>query len=347
VSKKWVIWFEELGQGDNDLVGKKCANLGEMTRMGLRVPPGFALSVEAYRDFMAMTGVVGEIASYLAKVQPKDIKQFTQSSAEIRQIVQSKAMPREMEEAIVSHYKELCRRCAAEVAVSTRSAGPSSHPGQYETYLNVVGNSDVVDKVKRVWASTFNPRSLAFRSRKKMALESDPIGVAVLRMVNARAAGVIFTADPNTGDTGRMIIEANWGLGESVVSGESTPDVYILDKASLKIIEKKLGPKSRYVTFKEVGVAEKELPPEKCGKFCLSDDEVREIGRLGKLLEEHFGKPQDAEWAVEEGVPPPESIILLQTRAEVIAKTKPPVDKIVDMMLDRISKGVSFEGGRM
>jgi pyruvate,water dikinase len=347
LSKKWIIWFEDLGQEDNDLVGKKCANLGEMTRMGLRVPPGFALSVEAYRDFMDMTGAVEEIRKYLAKVQPKDIKQFTRSSAEIRRIVQSRAVPKEMEEAIVSHYQELCRRCAAEVAVSTRSAGPSSHPGQYETYLNVIGNPDVVDKIKRVWASTFNPRSLAFRNRKKMALESDPIGVAVLRMVNARAAGVIFTADPNTGDTGRMIIEANWGLGESVVSGESTPDVYILDKESLEVKEKKLGPKSRYVTFKEVGVAEEDLPLEKTGQFCLSDDEAREIGRLGKMLEEHFGKPQDAEWAVEEGAPLPESIILLQTRPEVIAKTKPPVDKIVDMMLDRISKGVSFEGGKM
>jgi pyruvate,water dikinase len=253
-------------------------------------------------------------------------------------------MPGEMEEAIVSHYKELCRRCAAEVAVSTRSAGPVSHPGQYETFLNVVGGLDVVDKIKKVWASTFNPRSLAFRSRKKMPLESDPIGVAVLKMVNARAAGVIFTADPNTGDTTRMIIEGNWGLGESVVSGESTPDVYILDKESLKIREKKLGPKSQCVTFKEVGVTSEELPPEKSGKFCLSDEEAKEIGRVGKVLEEHFGVPQDVEWAVEEGKPLPESIILLQTRAEVIAQGKAPVDKIVDLMMDRISKGVGFGG---
>jgi pyruvate,water dikinase len=344
LSKNWVIWFEELSLEDSDLVGKKCANLGEMTRMGLKVPPGFALSIDAYRDFMDMTGSIEEIRKYLDKAKPKDIKQFNQSSAEIRQIVQSKAMPTEMEKTVVSYYRELCRKCDAEVPISTRSAGPSSHPGQYETYLNVIGDSDLVDKIKKVWASTFNPRSLTFRHRKKMPLESDPIGVAVLKMVNARAAGVIFTADPNTGDTGRMIIEANWGLGESVVSGDSTPDVYILDKESLEIKEKKLGPKCHYVTCQEVGVAEEELPPEKTGQFCLSDDEAREIGRLGKVLEEHFGKPQDVEWGVEEGVPLPESIVLLQTRPEVIAKTRPPVDKIVDLMLDRISKGVGFEG---
>lgn len=344
MSKNWVIWFEDVGQEDNDLVGKKCANLGEMTRMGLRVPPGFALSVEAYRDFMNMTGATEEIRKYLAKAKPQDISQFNQSSTEIRQIVQSKAMPGEMEETVKSYYKELCRRCAAEVAVSTRSAGPSSHPGQYETYLNVIGESDLVDKIKMVWGSTFNPRSLAFRNRKKMSLESDPIGVAVLKMVNARAAGIIFTADPNTGDTNRMIIEANWGLGESVVSGESTPDVYILDKKSLEIKERKLGPKARYVTFQEVGVTEEDLPPEKTDKFCLADQEVKEIGRLGKVLEEYFAKPQDAEWAIDDDLPFPENVIMLQTRPEVMAKAKAPVDQIADLMLDRISRGTHFEG---
>jgi len=344
LSKNWVIWLEELDREDNDLVGKKCANLGEMTKMGLKVPPGFALSVDAYRDFMDMTGAIEEIRKYLARAKPENITQFKQSSADIRQILQSKAIPKEMEKTIVSYYMELCRRCTTEAPVSTRSSGPSSHPGQYETYLNVVGELNLVDKIKKVWASTFNPRSLAFRSRNKLSLVSDPIGVAVLKMVDARAAGVIFTADPNTGNTRRMIIEANWGLGESVVSGDSTPDVYILDKEGPEIKEKKLGPKCRYVTIKEVGVAEEELPPEKTDQFCLSDDEAREIGRLGKVLEEHFGKPQDAEWAVEEGVPLPESIISLQTRPEIIAKTKPPVDKIVDLMLDRISKGVGFEG---
>jgi pyruvate,water dikinase len=349
VSKKWVFWFEELGQKDNDLVGKKCANLGEMSRLGLRVPPGFALSVEAYRDFMSLSGAVDEVKKYLAKsgTVSKDLKQFQELSAGIRQIVQSKAMPEEMKKIIVSYYKELCQRCAAEVAVSTRSAGTVSHPGQYETYLNVIGDSDLLDKIKRVWGSTFNPRSLAFRSRQGIPLESDPIGVAVLKMVRARAAGIIFTADPNTGDTGKMIIEANWGLGESVVSGESTPDTYILDKESLEIRERKLGPKSRYVTFREVGVVDEEIPPEKRDRFCLSDEEAKEIGRLGKILEEHFGVPQDTEWAIDEDLPFPESVILLQTRAEVIAQKKGAVDQIVDLMMDRLSRGTGFEGGKM
>jgi pyruvate,water dikinase len=348
VSEKWVFWFEELGQEDRELVGRKCANLGEMAKIGLRVPPGFALSVEAYKDFMSMTGAFDEIRKYLAKSKPKDLKQFNQASADIRQIIQSKAMPEKIEKAIVSHYSKLSRQCHTdEVAVSTRSAGPLSHPGQYETYLNVVGGAALVDRIRQVWASTFNPRSLAFRSRKKLPLESDPIGVAVQEMVKARAAGVIFTADPNTGDAARMVIEGNWGLGESVVGGRSTPDVYILDKKSLKMLEKKLGPKSRYVTFKKGGVTEKKAPPGKSGKFCLSDGEAKEIGKLGKVLEKHFGVPQDVEWAVEEGKQLPESVILLQARAEVIARNKGPVDQVVDLMIDRFSRGAGFDGGRM
>jgi pyruvate,water dikinase len=135
-----------------------------------------------------------------------------------------------------------------------------------------------------------------------------------------------------------MIIEANWGLGESVVGGEAMPDVFILDKESLAVIEKKMGSKNKYITFKEIGVVEEETPAEKKTAFCLSDEEAKEIGQLGKLLEEHFSVPQDTEWAIDEDLGFPESVILLQTRPEVIAKQKKPVDKVVDMMLTRFIK---------
>jgi pyruvate,water dikinase len=335
---KWILWFEELGRECNDQVGKKCANLGEMTKMGLCVPPGFALSLEACKDFMSLTGADREIKEYLDNVGHgfKNIRHFNEASAELRRIVESKEMPREMREAVLSHYQELCQRWnIEEMAVSTRSAGAASHPGQYETHLNVRGDLDLIEKIKKVWSSTFNPRSLSARKHAGAPLESDPIGVAVLKMVNARAAGILFTADPNTGDTSRMIIEANWGLGESVVGGETMPDVYILDKASLKIIDRKLGTKGRYITFKEAGVAEEDTPAEKSCTFCLSDEEAKEVGRLGKILESHFDVPQDTEWAVDQDLNFPESVILLQTRPEVIAQKKKPVDQVVDLMLTR------------
>jgi pyruvate, water dikinase len=248
-------------------------------------------------------------------------------------------MPEAMKDTILSFYDDLCRKCDCMVAVSTRSAGPASHPGQYETYLNVKGKQDLLEKIIKVWASSFNPRSLAFRSRKGIPLESDPIGVAVLKMVNARAAGIVFTADPNTGDTSKMIIEANWGLGESVVSGELMPDVYVLNKQNLEIVEKRLGKKSRYVTCKELGVAEEDCPADLSSTFCLRDEEAKEIGKLGILLEKHFGVPQDVEWAIDRDLELPKSIILLQTRPAIMAQKKAPVDQVVDLMLNLFSKG--------
>jgi pyruvate,water dikinase len=312
-----------------------------MAKIGLPVSPGFALSVEAYKDFLAQTNAIREIKDYLCQLSGdiEDIEQFNQVSRDIRQIAESKEMPDGMKELILSYYDQLCRKCnCADVAVSTRSAGPISHPGQYETYLNVKGKADLLEKIRKVWVSSFNPRSLAFRKRKELPLENDPIGVVVLKMVNARTAGIVFTADPNTGDTSRMIIEANWGLGESVVGGEAMPDVYVLKKESLEILEKKLGKKSRYVTCKELGVAEEDCPADLSGAFCLTDEEAKEIGKLGILLEKHFGVPQDVEWAIERDLELPKSIIPLQTRAEVIAQKKSPVDQVVDLMLNLYSK---------
>jgi pyruvate,water dikinase len=312
-----------------------------MTRLGLRVPPGFALSLEAYKDFMSLTGAAGEITDYINRVAHgfESIEHFNDASVALRGIVEAKALPQEMEDLILSHYREMCQRCnTIDVAVSTRSAGAASHPGQYETHLNVIGEADLINNIRKVWASTFNPRSLSARKWAGAPLETDPIGVAVVKMVHARSAGVLFTADPNTGDTSRMIIEANWGLGESVVGGEAMPDVYILDKDTLGIVEKKMGAKGRCVVFRDMGVAEEETPDERKCCFCLSDEEASEIGRLGKMLEAHFGIPQDTEWAVDGERTCPDSIVLLQTRAEVVVRKKKPVDQVLDMMLNRFGR---------
>jgi len=339
MSTDYIFRIEELGQEFNPLVGKKCANLGEMAKIGLRVPPGFALSLDAYRQFMSETGANKEISEYLNGLNHgfETIDHFNEASAELRRIVESKDMPGGLKDQVLSHYREICRKCNKErVPVSTRSAGAASHPGQFETHLNVIGESDLIKKIIKVWSSTFNARSLSARKRLGLPLGSDPIGVAVIKMVNARSAGVLFTADPNTGNRSVMFIEANWGLGESVVGGEALPDVYVLDKESLEIVDTKLGSKKRCITCQEVGVAEVETSPDQCNAFCLSDQEVKEIGRLGKILEAHFGVPQDTEWAIDQDLQCPESVVLLQTRAEVIAEQKKPVDRILDLMLSRM-----------
>jgi pyruvate,water dikinase len=338
MAAKWIYWLEELGKEDNDLVGKKCANLGEIAKAGLPVPNGFCLSVSAYGIFMELTGAAEEIRRHLETHKPAadDVEGIHTLSRVMRQTVESKPLPPEMADTILSYYSELCdRACALDVAVSTRSAGAVSHPGQYETYLNVKGKDDLLDKVRKVWASTFNGRSLAFRIKKGLPLGNEPIGVAILAMVQARSAGIAFSADPNTGDTSKIIVEANWGLGESVVSGELMPDRWVIDKETLEIRERTLGKKDKATICLDCGIEDAEISPEKASSFCLSDEELKEIAKLANRLEAHFGLPQDIEWAVAEDQPFP-NIVLLQTRPVVIAKHD-PVDQALDLMIGMLS----------
>ena len=178
-------------------------------------------------------------------------------------------------------------------------------------------------------------RSLAFCIKKGLPLGNEPIGVAILAMVQARSAGIAFSADPNTGDTSKIIVEANWGLGESVVSGELMPDRWVIDKETLEIRERTLGKKDKATVCLDCGIEDAEISPEKACSFCLSDEELQEIAKLANKLEAHFGLPQDIEWAVAEDKPFP-NIVLLQTRAVVIAK-QAPVDQVLDLMVGMLS----------
>jgi pyruvate, water dikinase len=331
---KWIYWLEELGKEQNDVVGKKCAHLGEMAKIGLPVPRGFALSINAYTHFMESTGLTGEIASMVeaSKVTPEDIDGLEKLGSAIRKTVESTAVPQDIASDILTYYDTLCGKCnCTDIAVSTRSAGATSHPGQYETYLNVKGRSDVLEHVRKVWASTFNARSVAYRLRKDLPVASGPIGVAVLEMVKARCAGVAFSVDPNTGDETTMIVEANWGLGESVVSGELTPDRWVLNKANCTVKESILGRKEKFCCFLDTGVVMQDTPAEKACALCCTDQELAEIGRLAKELEKHFEAPQDIEWAVADDRPFP-NVVLLQARAAVVIK-KSAADSVVDLML--------------
>ena len=244
----FLHWLEELSKDHGDLVGKKCANLGELINCGFRVPPGFALSLDAYDAFLAGTGVRGEIRRFFATfdadpMNPRDISKFSEAAEHVEALMESTRMPAEMAAAVAERYHALCARAGApNVKVAVRSAGPASHPGQYDTFLNVQGEDDVLRNIVKVWASTFNARSLAARARKRLPLDRDPIGVCVLQMVNARAAGVMFTAEPTTADTSRLTLEGSWGLGESVVSGSVNPDVWLVDRTKFAVIDRRISP---------------------------------------------------------------------------------------------------------
>jgi pyruvate,water dikinase len=339
---KWIFWFEEIGQEHNDLVGKKCANLGEMTKMGMPVPPGFSLSIKAQERFMKETNADQEVRQFLSEFGAvQTLKQYEEASKGLRHIMETKEMPEDMREAIMSYYDILADKRGAEVAVSVRSAGTVSHPGQYETYLNVKGKAEVLNKIVKVWSSIFNTRTIASLIRQELAIENSPlIGVAVLEMVNARCAGVGFTCDPTSGDPSRMTIEGSWGLGEGVVSGALIPDKFVLDKDTLNIIERVIGDKEIQVVAKGEGTVEEEVPADRRSIPCLSDEEVVRIAELAKTLESHFGVPQDMEWTVSSDLPFPDSIFLLQTRpvAGIRAKKPTPTSPAMDEVVKQIFK---------
>lgn len=323
---QWIYRFDEIGKEHNDLVGKKCANLGEMTRAGFRVPPGFALTLEAYERFMKESGALEETSQYLTTFSadpenPADMAKYDKAANDIRGIVESKALPKDMDDTIRQYYNDLCQKTGiSDTPVATRSAGTASHPGQYETYLHIMGVSDVILHIKKVWSSTFNPRSIIARARLGLPLDYDPIGVAVLKMVNAKSAGVMFTLNPVSGDKSVSVIEGNWGLGESVVSGAVNPDKWTVDKIVMEVVKTSIATKLKEYVFDEKArkATLVDLTDERQDKPCLTKDEIIELVKTGMKLEEHYGVPQDTEWSIDNDLAFPDNIFMVQCRPEQI-----------------------------
>ncbi len=318
MSNKWIYRLEELGHKDYKIVGKKCANLGEMINIGMRVPPGFALSVDAYTRFMELTGLGKKIREYFsteATQLSNNVAGQLQASQVVQEMIRNTAMPAIMADEIISQYRSVCKQCElSDVAMAVRSSGAVSMPGQMDTFLNISGEQNIIEKVIAVWESAFNARAIAFRLEKGMPVEEAPIGVAVLKMVNAKSAGVSMTVVPTTGELDKVVIEGNWGLGESVVSGDINPDHFSVDKKTLAI-DKSISKKTCQVVATENGSTKAEVPPEMQDLPCLNDDEILQIVRIGMHVETHFGVAQDMEWVIDKDLHYPDNIIWVQTRA--------------------------------
>jgi pyruvate,water dikinase len=347
-SDQLIFWFEEIAKEHNDIVGKKCANLGEMMRKGLNVPPGFAIAIDVYRKFVRETKAAEEMSRYikdLGDIKGKGIGIFEEMSQTFRGILEDKAMPPAIEREISRYYEELCKRVGVpDVAVSVRSAGTESRPGMFETYLNVQGREAVLKKVMKVWASAYTPRAIAFRVNKGFPVLGDELGVAVLKMVNARASGVGFTVDPVSGDDTHIIIEANWGLGEGVVSGAEAVDGFVVKKDGLEVIERHVGHKSRCFVSRKNGAGWEDVAPDKQNVSCLRDEEIKEIAKFGVFLEKQMGCAQDMEWAIDRDLPFPQNIFHLQVRpAKVQAKAQvSTTDRILDLIAGRYQRPQSL-----
>ncbi len=328
-----VLWFGDLDKEDIPLVGGKNANLGEMLKAGIPVPPGFAITAHAYEKFITETGIAEKIYAAIEEtvIDANVPQQYEAASKKVRKIIESTPMPGDIKTAIKKAYKELGEKTnSVQPFVAVRSSATAedlpdaSFAGQQETFLNVKGAEDLVRTTVKCWSSLFTPRAVFYRDQKGFKHEQVLISVGVQKMVNAKAAGVMFTLDPVTGETDKIIIEANWGLGESVVSGSVTPDHYIVDKETLNLIDEKIAQKTvEYVRDPETGRTQHaDVPRERQDKPCLTNEEIKRLAELGREIEAHYGKAQDIEFAVDSDVPFLESVFIVQSRPETVWSAK-------------------------
>ena len=326
-----VRWFEHCDTHALAEVGGKCASLGELIAMGVRVPPGFAVTTHGCMRFLHDAGIVPEIARMLQGRSADDIDALEQASAEIRAMIESRPMSVELEDEIAEAYRRLAIRCglpAAPVAVRSSATAEdlpgASFAGQQDTYLWIRGADEVLHHVRRCIASLYTARAIAYRMRMGFDHAQVAISVGVQKMANAYTAGVMFTVHPANGDRSVIVIDSNYGFGESVVSGEVTPDHFVVNKVTLDITERTISRKEHCYTvdLKTQRSHLMEVPIERQMVQSLVDDEISELAWMGKQIEKHYGQPMDVEWAVDKDVPSGSNIFILQARPETVWSAK-------------------------
>ena len=327
--KDLVIWFENLRKEDVPIVGGKNASLGEMISAGMPVPPGFAITAFSYEKFIEQTRIAEKIYKIITDTVTDltDPKQYDTASKKIRELIEKSPMPKDIEAAIKSAYKTVNKRLnLKDTFVAVRSSATAedlpdaSFAGQQETYLNVKGIDDLLDKVVKCWSSLFTPRAIFYRNEKGFAHEKVFISVGVQKMVNSRTAGVMFTINPVTGDKDEIVIEGNFGLGETVVSGIVNPDDIVVDKNTMKIKSRRIARKTiMYIRDPNTGkTVHLDVPEEKQKAPCLEDEETMRLAEHAKLIEKHYGKAMDIEWAIDKDLPFPRNMFIVQARPETV-----------------------------
>ena len=306
-----IRWFEDIRLGDAGSVGGKGANLGELTAGGLPVPPGFVVTGEAYLDTLARAGLRERLSAILAEARTASQDDLDRLAAEAKDLVHAVRIPAELATAVVSAYGRL----GDHVRVAVRSSGigedaeGTSFAGMNETFTNVAGEDEVLARLVDCWASLWGARSIFYRGDKSLTAEP-AIAVVVQEMVPSERSGVMFTLDPSTGETGHIVIEAAFGQGEVVVSGMVEPDTYVVDKNGLRLLHVRVGTQHFKIVRGPAGEDQHiDLDSDEGGRRVLDDSEVVEVARLGLLVEEQYGSPQDTEWAMAGG-----RIYLVQSR---------------------------------
>ncbi len=327
----YIVWFDDYdAEKHHSKVGGKNASLGTMIAAGLPVPPGFAVTTDAYHTLRSHTAMRAEVNQLLGQVQFSDPVGMRDISTHIRKLIEETPIDPEIERSIRASYLALSERCGLEdVPVAVRSSATAedlpdaSFAGQQDTYLWITGADAVVDHVRRCWSSIFTDRAIAYRHQMDHDHEVISMSVGVQKMVDPKAAGVAFTLNPMNGDRTQVAIDASWGLGEAVVSGEVTPDNYLVDKVLREIVGRIISPKAiEYRLNGDRQVEKLDVEAERQCIQCLSDDEIKAVAAMARRAERHYGYPQDVEWALDRHLPDGENVILLQARPETVWSRK-------------------------
>lgn len=316
-----VAWFADLGLDDVERVGGKGANLGELTRLGVPVPPGFVVTAAAFTDAMTEGGVADELASTFAEATARvdDPAVLAEASARLQALVRRAGVPVHIREEVVAAY----HRLGAAIPVAVRSSATSedlagtSFAGMHESYVNVVGEEALVERLVDCWTSVYGERAIAYRASRHLT-DAPVAAVVVQTSIPSEESGVMLTVDPVRGDRDRLMIEAARGLGEVVVGGQVEPDTVLVAKAGHEIVSRRAGHQDvRLVGTAEGAVVREAISPEE-GEPVLTDAQVLELAALGIAIEDHYGKPMDIEWALADG-----ELHILQARP-ITALERPP-----------------------
>lgn len=293
---KYIRRFQEIKKEDVSVVGGKGANLGEMFNASLPVPDGFCVTGDAFDEYMKRNSFKQQVSTYSNKLLPE--------------IAEGQIWP-ELEQEIAECYAALGQNMSVAVRSSATAEDlpEASFAGQQETYLNVAGKDQLITAIKKCFASLYSARAVAYRKQADFDTVKVSLAVVIQKMVESEVSGVLFTVDPVSQETDRMMLNASWGLGEAIVSGRVTPDIYRYSKKQKRIVDKKLGDKDILICYGTSGIEEKNTLAEQKCRFCLTEKQALEVFRMGQKIEQHYGCPQDVEWAITKG-----KLYLLQSR---------------------------------
>jgi len=293
--------FEHISKNDVAMAGGKGASLGEMTQAGIPVPPGFVILASAFEKFLEETNVHVEIDSALHSVNPQEMHTVDKASGKIKARILAAEIPKDIADEIQKFFKKLASKyVAVRSSATAEDSASAAWAGQLESYLNTT-EENLLENVRKCWASFFTPRAVFYRSEKELRKQKISIAVVVQKMVESEKSGIAFSVHPVTQDRNQLIIEAGFGLGEAIVSGQITPESYVVEKQPRRVIDKNVHVQNKGLYHREKGGNEwRDIPKEQGEKQVLSHEETLELSEIILHIENHYGFPCDIEWAAEQ-----------------------------------------------